>query len=538
MTALNPNRTFTTSSRTRGAYLKSGYQEPSPLDFSSRNSTTTGLAGHYQPRVAYYFDGQVGNYHYGEKHPMKPHRLALTSHLVMSYGLQQYMDVYHARRATDEEIREFHADDYVDFLKRVTPDNVNQLSKTFSQFNIGDDCPVFEGMYDFSQIYAGASIEAARKLLCGSADIAINWSGGLHHAKKSEASGFCYVNDIVLGILQLLRYHPRVLYVDIDIHHGDGVQEAFYHTDRVMTVSFHKYDGEFFPGTGHINERGNGLGKQFALNVPLKDGIEDATYLRLFQKVMKSVMSNFNPSSVVLQCGADSLGCDRLGRFNLNISAHGACVRYMKSFGVPLMVVGGGGYTIRNVSRCWTYETSVLLDIDLPNELPPTVYHEFFAPDYSLHPTLSGRIENQNTQAYLDDVARTVLEQLRSIQGAPSVQMQEIPPDIQGFLDSHRSHSDSEDEDVDVDAFSDDECALDGAGRTSHQSVRSTNRRSKGKGSRKTWVRYHPHDFYADDDDQDDDAIVDIDEVETLTTTKHIKAVGSLKMELEMDVEI
>lgn len=106
-------------------------------------------------------------------------------------------------------------------------------------------------MYEFCQLSAGGSVAAAVKLNKQSADICINWGGGLHHAKKSEASGFCYVNDIVLGILELLKYHQRVLYIDIDVHHGDGVEEAFYTTDRVMTVSFHKY-GEYFPGTGDL----------------------------------------------------------------------------------------------------------------------------------------------------------------------------------------------------------------------------------------------------------------------------------------------
>lgn len=117
--------------------------------------------------------------------------------------------------------------------------------------NVGEDCPVFDGVYEFCQISAGGSIASAVKLNHGSADIAINWAGGLHHAKKQEASGFCYVNDIVLSILELLKYHNRVLYIDIDVHHGDGVEEAFYLSDRVMTVSFHKY-GEYFPGTGDI----------------------------------------------------------------------------------------------------------------------------------------------------------------------------------------------------------------------------------------------------------------------------------------------
>lgn len=127
-------------------------------------------------------------------------------------------------------------------------------------------------------------IEGAARLNRGLCDIAINWAGGLHHAKKSEASGFCYVNDIVLGILELLRYYARVLYIDIDVHHGDGVEEAFYTTDRVMTVSFHKY-GEFFPGTGELKDVGVQKGKYYSVNVPLRDGIDDNSYQSTFEPV-------------------------------------------------------------------------------------------------------------------------------------------------------------------------------------------------------------------------------------------------------------
>jgi len=143
------------------------------------------------------------------------------------------------------------------------------------------------------------------------------------------------------------RHHPRVLYIDIDIHHGDGVQEAFYQSNRVLTVSFHKYAGDFFPGTGAVDEIGNGLGKYFSLNVPLQDGIDDESYLSLFKAVMEPTIATFRPSAIVLQCGADSLGCDRLGAFNLSVAAHGECVRFIKSFDLPMIVVGGGGYTIR-----------------------------------------------------------------------------------------------------------------------------------------------------------------------------------------------
>ena len=201
---------------------------------------------------------------------------------------------------------QFHAEDYVDFLSKITPDTQQDHLAQMQRFNLGEDCPIFDGLFDFCKTYTGGSIDGAvryglarfpnhrrrltaptclfectrkncynyihhkctvcayktdtfgvtrARLNTGLSDIAVNWSGGLHHAKKAEASGFCYINDLVLAILELLKHHARVVYIDIDIHHGDGVEEAFYTTDRVMTVSFHKF-GEYFPGTGHLQVRG------------------------------------------------------------------------------------------------------------------------------------------------------------------------------------------------------------------------------------------------------------------------------------------
>ncbi|WVF66795.1 hypothetical protein IAT40_001537 [Kwoniella sp. CBS 6097] len=402
---------------------------------------------HSAPRVAYYHPKNVGNYHYGERHPMRPHRMELTNQLVLAYGLHEKMSMHAPRKATQEELLEFHDSDYVDFLKRVTPKNAQNLTKDWTKFNVGDDCPIFYDLFSFCQQYAGASLAAARKLSSDSADIAINWSGGLHHAKKGEASGFCYVNDIVLGILELLRYHPRVLYIDIDIHHGDGVQEAFYLSNRVLTVSFHKYSADFFPGTGNLSEIGSDLGKYFSLNVPLQDGIDDESYISLFKAVMEPTITTFRPSAIVLQCGADSLGCDRLGTFNLSIAAHGECVRFIKSFSLPLLVLGGGGYRQSSVARCWAYETGVLAGVSLDNDLPVNNYYEFFAPDYQLHPPLTGKIQNLNTRQSLERIRITIREKLRYLGGAPSVQMQEIPPDLMGFLASEERGKDEKRDD-------------------------------------------------------------------------------------------
>jgi len=272
-------------------------------------------------KVCYFYDSEVGNFYYGQGHPMKPHRIRMAHNLLLNYGLYKKMEIYRPMAATFDEMCRFHSDEYTQFLKVITPDTMSEHTKQLQRFNVGEDCPVFDGMYQFCQISAGGSIGGAVKLNRRQSDIAINWAGGLHHAKKCEASGFCYVNDIVLAILELLKHHKRVLYIDIDIHHGDGVEEAFYTTDRVMTCSFHK-SGEYFPGTGDVKDVGAGSGKHYSVNFPLRDGIDDVSYENIFKPVIARIMETFQPDAVVLQCGADSLTGDRLGCFNMSIKGH------------------------------------------------------------------------------------------------------------------------------------------------------------------------------------------------------------------------
>eukprot|EP01117_Protostelium_nocturnum_P018504 TRINITY_DN7752_c0_g1_i1.p1 TRINITY_DN7752_c0_g1~~TRINITY_DN7752_c0_g1_i1.p1 ORF type:complete len:433 (-),score=113.99 TRINITY_DN7752_c0_g1_i1:477-1775(-) len=382
-------------------------------------------------RVSYFYNPEVGNFHFGSMHPMKPHRLALTHNLILHYGMHKKMTVYKSSPASMTDLQMFHSNEYVEFLSRVSPSNVQRYNtQQLSRFNVGDDCPIFDGMYDFCKMYSGGSIEAAVKLNTGLCDIAVNWSGGLHHARKDEASGFCYINDIVLSILELLKHHPRVLYIDIDVHHGDAVQEAFYITDRVMTVSFHKFGNGFFPGTGDVTEIGDLLGKYYSINVPLLDGIDDFTYSTVFKPVIQQIMDFYRPTAIVLQCGADSLACDRLGCFNLSIKGHGECVSFVKSFNVPTLVLGGGGYTVKNVARCWTYETSLLLDTEISNELPFNDYFEYFGPDFQLHPEITSRFENLNSRQYIESIRSRVSENIRILQCAPGVQMHYVPPDM------------------------------------------------------------------------------------------------------------
>ncbi|KAI5191480.1 histone deacetylase 3 [Nematocida sp. AWRm77] len=354
-------------------------------------------------RIAYLYSPDSGNFHYGAGHPMKPHRVAVTHSLVFAYGLDKYMDVFAISPATKAELSAYHSEEYVEFL--------SQGGAASACDRVTEDCPVFEGIGEYCALYSGGSLQAARMLNAGQYDVCINWAGGLHHAKKEGPSGFCYTNDIVLAIQELLTRHERVMYIDIDIHHGDGVEEAFYHTDRVMTVSFHKYGDKFFPGTGHICCRGVEKGAGTAVNVPLDFGIDDESYHYVFKKVMDMCIESFAPEVIVMQCGSDSLAGDRIGCFGLSIRGHGECVKHIRDKNVPMLVVGGGGYKVKHVSRCWAYETSILCDVLVSNTIPENVHSEYLE-DPNLHLDLVCNYVNKNTREKLDAVISIIGQSL------------------------------------------------------------------------------------------------------------------------------
>ncbi|KAJ3162881.1 histone deacetylase [Geranomyces variabilis] len=340
----------------------------------------------------------------------------MTHDLVLSTGLHKRLVIYRSRRASDEELGWYHGKEYIDILKtpaaeferRYTPDERDNYGVTNSRSEY-NDCPLFEGVYNFSRWSAGATIDAAKLISNGNADIAINWSGGLHHAQKNSAYGFCYTNDGVLGIQYLLKSFARVLYLDIDVHHGDGVQNAFEQTDRVLTVSFHHYvkDKYFFPGTGDVTEAGSGPGQGYSVNIPLKQGIDDESYKSIFEPTMEHLMSWYRPKALVIQCGADSLAYDRLGTFNLTMKGHGACVKFMRKYNLPIMLIGGGGYTIRNVARTWCYETAIALGIeqDKAAKIPAeSLYLAQYGPDYAFDVPAQPDVRNQNSRKYLNNL--------------------------------------------------------------------------------------------------------------------------------------
>ena len=368
-------------------------------------------------RIAYYFNEEVGNFYYGPFHPMKPLRMKITHEMLKAYEIlpkfNRIIPDDYPEFVNKIDFTNFHSDEYISFLMTVTPENMNNMAEQLLYYSIGDDCPVFDGLGEFCKISGTGSVLGAHFINEGWADTSINWSGGLHHAKRSEAIGFCYLNDCVLAILELLTKYQRVMYIDIDVHHGDGVEEAFFTTDRVLTCSFHKW-GDYFPGTGSINDVGHGKGKYYAVNFPCSEGMDDISFEYIFKKTVGNCVEKFKPQAIVLQGGTDSLSGDRLGCFNLSIVGHSVGVRYVKSLGIPYMLLGGGGYTLRNVPRAWTNESALALGIELEDKMPKHDFIEYFYPEYRLNMPVSN-MENVNTPEYLNGIIEQIDNHLKNI---------------------------------------------------------------------------------------------------------------------------
>ncbi|XP_011604923.2 histone deacetylase 8 isoform X2 [Takifugu rubripes] len=298
-----------------------------------------------------------------------PNRASMVHSLIEAYELLEHMNIVKPELATIEEMAKFHTDSYLEHLHKISQDGDNDDPQS-ADYGLGYDCPVVEGIFDYAAAVGGATLTAAQSLLDQKCDVAINWSGGWHHAKKDEASGFCYVNDAVLGILRLREKYERVLYVDVDLHHGDGVEDAFSFTSKVMTVSLHKFSPGFFPGTGDVCDTGLGKGRWYAVNVPLEDGIKDDRYYQIFCSVMQEVYAHFNPEAVVMQLGADTMAGDPMCSFNMTPVGVGKCLQYVLGWRLPTLLLGGGGYNLANTARCWTYLTAVVLGKSLSSEIP------------------------------------------------------------------------------------------------------------------------------------------------------------------------
>lgn len=296
------------------------------------------------------------HYDFGE-HPMAPVRLELTMKLARGLGVLDRLEVVRPVAATESQLLGIHTADYLAAVRTASSD------PTFHGFGLGStDNPVFEGMYDASALIAGGSQVAAELLWSGRAEHAVNIAGGLHHAMAGSAAGFCVFNDVVLAIRTLLAAGAqRVAYVDIDVHHGDGVQAAFYDDPRVLTVSVHQDPRTLYPGTGMPTETGSGAAVGTAINLPIPPGTSDDGWLRAFRAVVPSAVTAFRPDVLVTQCGCDTHHEDPLADLALTVDGQRFAYAELHDLahaaaGGRWLALGGGGYgVLRCVPRAWTH---------------------------------------------------------------------------------------------------------------------------------------------------------------------------------------
>ena len=321
-------------------------------------------------RTALIYSPLFGNFSYGDDHPFKLQRYFLVRELMASYGLLKLpdMEIRDCQPVDDDLVLSFHDAAYLERLKEFS---ASAEPRADFRFGLGDaDCPVFEGLYEYAALGAGASVEAARLVVEEGFDIAFNLAGGWHHAHRSKASGFSYLNDAVLAINWMVARGRRVVYLDIDAHHGDGVQEGFYNSDQVLTISIHESGIYFFPGTGFEDETGEGRGSGYSVNVPLIAHTDDAIYMKAFDEIAYPLIAAYNPDVIVTQIGADTFRTDPLTRLEITTHSYSYIMRKLKALKIPWVALGGGGYDQMNTARAWTIAWSVMNGVELNPRLP------------------------------------------------------------------------------------------------------------------------------------------------------------------------
>ncbi|GAA5915983.1 uncharacterized protein JCM6883_006241 [Sporobolomyces salmoneus] len=404
----------------------------------------------------------------GDALPSNLGRASLVHSLISSYGLLDdgeaeddvteglaIAKVVEPVRARREELLSFHDEDFIDSLLGATSPSGSEADSdsddsssprkrqktSHSSTSLVDDCPPFPLLSEYVPLVAGASLTAARQLRDGLADVAISWNGGRHHAARGEAKGFCYVNDIVLAIMEL-RKKPipppppldeddetetetepplrpvtpkklsKILYLDLDLHHGDAVESAFLSSPYILTLSLHLHAPLFYPSTGSLDSSGptnpKAAGRGHALNLALESGLGGDALKRVWETV-ENVRESFGPDAVVVQCGVDGLNGDPCKEWNLSLSDYGQCITSILEWNLPTLLLGGGGYSSPDAARVWTHLTSLCLNRPLsptsqiPSSLSPEEYEQF-SPSFTLDVESNETIRDRNNDLTLSRV--------------------------------------------------------------------------------------------------------------------------------------
>jgi acetoin utilization protein AcuC len=358
--------------------------------------------------ASFVYADQLAGYDLGPEHPLKPIRLRMVYELLKAYGVFDSEPdlMVEATPASEAEILQAHDSDYVDAVRKLSRGEHIPSARDYG-FGYADN-PPFPGMYEASLLYTGASLTAARQVMLGESQVSFSISGGLHHALRNRASGFCIFNDPSVAIHELLHKFSRVTYIDIDAHHGDGVQYAFEGRSDVLTISIHESGDSLFPGTGFPEDIGSGAGAGYSVNMPVAAYTDDATWLRVLQEIVPPLLESFSPDVIVAQLGADGHFGDPLTHLNLTTAGWLQAVKMILGLGRPVIALGGGGYNLSSVTRMWTLAYAAMLDVELPDEIPAS-----FAAKYGIQrlrdavpPVVSASQERRAAEYASDTIAK------------------------------------------------------------------------------------------------------------------------------------
>jgi acetoin utilization protein AcuC len=349
---------------------------------------------------AFIYSEELSNFEYGATHPFKPIRAKLTLDLCRRYDLidRPWIRIVKPEPLDFEVLAEFHDAAYLKALQAVDsaavaselwPDTPAPqegefltLDPKILEYELGtEENPIFSGVYDYSALAAGATFLGAKMVASGEVQVAFNGVGGFHHAGRDHAEGFCYVNDVAVAITHLLKEGLRVAFIDIDAHHCNGVQDAFYTDDRVLVISFHETGRDLYPWSGFENEIGEGKGRGYTVNVPLPQKTDDEAFVRAFEEIVPPLLEAYRPDMVIAELGADTHISDPLTHLSMTNFGYSQAVKKLIDGTPRLLALGGGGYDIYKTTRSWTLAWAILNGLEPRDEYAGIIGGMMFGPE-------------------------------------------------------------------------------------------------------------------------------------------------------------
>ena len=329
------------------------------------------------------YSDEMAGFDFGPDHPFKPERAAKTYELCNRYGVikHPWIKILKPEPIESSLLTLFHDPRYLTLLEKASQGEV--LLEMLERGIGTPDNPILPGIFEWSLKGAGGTRAAMDLLMTGEVTIAFNPLGGFHHAGAGRAEGFCYINDIVIAIKDAKTKFPRIraAYLDLDAHHGNGVQEAFYDDPGVLFISIHETGKTLYPWSGHETETGEGDGKGFTVNIPMEPGADDDVFDLVFDEIVIRLLEAFSPDIIVAELGADALVSDPLTHLKLTNNSTIKAVTEMRRLCPKILALGGGGYDLYRTARCWTLAWSKLNRLEPTDEFAGLVGGMMFGPE-------------------------------------------------------------------------------------------------------------------------------------------------------------